>query len=292
MYGSLSSMVIMSFPLISKMHVYKFPLLSIIVILFYLLFGIICLISGRFYLLGLPWPLGYYMSLTKPILFLCCHKDLHIVICLDDILVLVHCKWAGKRANSVFVFLVGPSWVYISIFPSLTFGSLRPFTFLGLCWDTVYMSVSLPPDKLADIQQLALSLLWTTHATVHRVMSFLGKAIFCTIGQSQLHHLCHVIQCDMLTVYHSPMQLFSHVHFSLSYLTSTGMSWLIYNKVPFLCNFHFQMWSLLLMPHPLIGPFIFQGSGLPLSVSGAWSGSLCRAYIALQELHAVASHAV
>ena len=34
--------------------------------------------------------------------------------------------------------------------------------------------------------------------------------------------------------------------------------------------------------------FYFQGSGLPLSVSGAWSGSLCRAHIALQELHAVA----
>ena len=34
--------------------------------------------------------------------------------------------------------------------------------------------------------------------------------------------------------------------------------------------------------------FYFQGSGLPLSVSGAWSGSLCRAHIALQELQAVA----
>ena len=34
--------------------------------------------------------------------------------------------------------------------------------------------------------------------------------------------------------------------------------------------------------------FCFQGSGLPLSVSGAWLGSLCRAHIALQELQAVA----
>ena len=40
------------------------------------------------------------------------------------------------------------------------------------------------------------------------------------------------------------------------------------------------------MPYPLIGPFIF--SGLPLSVSGSWLGSLCRAHIALQELQAVA----
>ena len=86
------------------------------------------------------------------------------------------------------------------------------------------MSVSLPPDKLADNQQLALSLLWTRHVTVHRVMSFLGKANFCTNGHSQLCHLCHVIQSDMLSVYHSPMQLFSHVNFSLSSLCQ--LEWL------------------------------------------------------------------
>ena len=34
--------------------------------------------------------------------------------------------------------------------------------------------------------------------------------------------------------------------------------------------------------------FYFQGSGLPLSVSGYWSGSMCKAHIALQELQAVA----
>ena len=34
--------------------------------------------------------------------------------------------------------------------------------------------------------------------------------------------------------------------------------------------------------------FYFQGSGLPLSVSGPWSDSMCRAHIALQELQAIA----
>ena len=41
------------------------------------------------------------------------------------------------------------------------------------------MSVSLPPDKLANIQQFTLSLLQTQPVTVHQVMPFLGKAIFC-----------------------------------------------------------------------------------------------------------------
>ena len=38
---------------------------------------------------------------------------------------------------------------------------------------------------------------------------------------------------------------------------------------------------------PIHWVFYFQGSGLPLSVSGSWLGSMCRAHIALQELQAV-----
>ena len=34
--------------------------------------------------------------------------------------------------------------------------------------------------------------------------------------------------------------------------------------------------------------FYFQSSGLVLSVSGSWSGSMCRAHIALQELQIIA----
>ena len=86
------------------------------------------------------------------------------------------------------------------------------------------MAVSLPPDKLVDIQQLALSLLQTTHVKVHKVMSFLGKANYCTNGHSQLCCLCHVIQSDMFSVYQSPTQLFSCVHFSISSLLQ--LEWL------------------------------------------------------------------
>ena len=85
------------------------------------------------------------------------------------------------------------------------------------------MSVSLPSDKLADIQQLAVSLLQTQHVTVCKVMSFLGKANFCTNGHSQLCHLCHVIQSDMLSVYHSPMQLFFTCSFFPFLPMPTGM---------------------------------------------------------------------
>ena len=181
-----------------------------------------------------------------------------------------------------------PCWsvlVYRSVFPSLTFTSWT-FCFLGLCWDTVHMSVSLPPDKLADIHQLALSLLQTPHVTVHGVMSFLGKANFCTNGHSQTamlmpcHSEWHAVCLSFST------QLFLHVYFSLSSLHQ--LEWLAHlHRAQFLYNFYFLMWLLLLMPPPLIGPFIFRDL-VAFMVSGSWLGSLCRAHIALQGLQAVA----
>ena len=148
------------------------------------------------------------------------------------------------------------------------------------------MSISLPPDKLADIHQLALSL-WTQHVTVHRVMSFLGKANFYTNGHSQLQCLCHVIQSDMLCVYHSPTYLFLQVHFSLSSLCQ--LEWLAHlQQSPVLLQFPLPDVVIATDAMPTHWAFYFQGSGLPLSFSGSWSGSLCRAHIALQELQAVA----
>ena len=165
---------------------------------------------------------------------------------------------------------------------------IQTFCFLGLCWDTVCMSVSLPPDKLADIQQLALSLLQSQHVTVCRVMSFLGMANFCTSGYSQLQHLCHVIQSDMLHVYHSSTHyLFCLVHFSLSSLHQLEqLSHLQQSPVPL----QFPLPDVVIATDamPTQWAFYFQGSGLPFSVSGPWSGPMCRAHIALQELQAIA----
>ena len=188
-------------------------------------------------------------------MFLCHHKCFHSAIYLDDIFILVHSKWADKRAHSLLCSLL-VCLDYILIFPSLTFASLRLY-FGGLCWDTVHMSASLPPDKLADIQQLSLSLLQTQCGIVCQVMSFLGKANFCASGYSLMWRLCHVINSVMLTVYHSPPQLFFLTTFPFQLYTNWN-SYPVWNRVQFLCNFHFLMWLLLQMPHALIGPFIFR----------------------------------
>ena len=117
---------------------------------------------------GLATAPRVFTSLMKPILFICHCKGLHIVIYLDDILVLIRCKWAGKRACLFLCSLLVHLGLHINFSKSDLYLS-QSFTFLGLCWDTVCMSVSLPPDKLADIQQLALSLLQTPHVTVRKV---------------------------------------------------------------------------------------------------------------------------
>ena len=104
---------------------------------------------------GLATAPRVFTSLIKPILFLCCHKGLHIVIYLDDILVLIQSKWVGKRAHSFLCSLLVCLGLHIN-FSMSDLCLSQTFTFLGLCCDTVHISVSLSPDKLADIQQLAL----------------------------------------------------------------------------------------------------------------------------------------
>ena len=244
-----------------------FPLFSIIAG-FYILFGVMCLTQWRVLPFGLATAPRVFTSLTKPILFLCHCKGLRIVIYLDDFLVLVLSKQAGKRAHLFLCSLLVHLGLHIN-FSKSDLCLSQSFTFLALCWDTLHMLESLPLDKLAEIQQLALALLQTPHVTVRKVMSFLGKANFCPNGHSQLQCLCHVIQSDMLHVYHSPTQLFSHVHFSpLSLCQLEWLAKLQQSSVPL----QFPLPDVVIATDatPTHWAFYFQGSGLPLSVSGAW----------------------
>ena len=207
---------------------------------------------------GLATAPRVFTSLTKPILFLCHCKGLHIVIYLEYILVLVRSKQVGKRARLFLYSLLVRLGLHIN-FSKSDLCLSQSFTFLGLCWNTVCMSVSLPLDKLAETQQLALALLWTPHVMVCKVMSFLGKANFCTNGHSQLQCLCHVIQSDMLSVYHSPTHLFSCVHFSLSLRQLERLAKLQQSPVPL----QFPLPDVVIATDatPTHWAFYFQGSG-------------------------------
>ena len=114
MYGSLSSKVIMPFPSIYRMHIYIFPLLRITIVS-YILLGIMCLISGRSYLLGLLHPLG----------FLCPSPNLFCSFAITKVHVLLSIwmtSWSSftlsgqVRGNTCFCVPHRSIFVYISIF--------------------------------------------------------------------------------------------------------------------------------------------------------------------------------
>ena len=119
----------MPFPLIYRMLIYMFPLLSIIIVS-YILFSLMCLVSGRFYLLALPQPLGC----------LCLSANLFFSFAIAKVCILLFIwmtSWylfalnGWVRGHTLFCVSCWSVWVYISIFPSLTFASLRPLLSWG-----------------------------------------------------------------------------------------------------------------------------------------------------------------
>ena len=91
----------------------------------------------------------------------------------------------------------------------------------------------------------------------------------------------------MLHVYHSPNHLFSHIHISLSMLCQLELLSHL-QQSPFPLQFPLPDVVIATDAMPTHRAFYFQGSILPLSVSGSWSGSMCMAHISLQELQAFA----
>ena len=78
----------------------------------------------------------------------------------------------------------------------------------------VHICVSLPSNKIDEIWDLAYSLLQRYSVTVCQVMFFLVRANFCASGHSQLQQWSHIIQSDMLHVFHSPAYFYFFLLFS------------------------------------------------------------------------------
>ena len=102
---------------------------------------------------GLAMAPRVFTSLTKPILFFCHHKGLYTFIYVDDILVLTHYKLAREPKPCCPL-----NWFVLELHINFSKFELhltqQPFI-LDLCWDALHMFVSLPSDKLTEIQQLA-----------------------------------------------------------------------------------------------------------------------------------------
>ena len=81
--------------------------------------------------------------------------------------------------------------------------------------------------------------------------------------------------------------MFSYVHFSISALCQLEqLSHLQQSPLPL--QFPLPDMVIAIDATSTHWAFYVHGSGWPLSVSGSWSDSICRAHIALQELQVVA----
>ena len=207
-------------------------------IVFYSLFGSVNLISGRFYHLHWPQPLWFSLHLLKPF-FLCQCKGVFIPMYLDDILVLIHSKYANRRVQSYFA----PSFVFwiTHLFLQVRTYLTHHFCFLGLCWDTVDMSVSLSSGEHLEIKQFTTSLLQTQSI---RSCPFWARPIFVS-SHAQFCHVCYVIQSDMLDVYHSPAHLFCfHLSFQLGINSRVCLGY--YNSLmisPSWCGYYYRHYT-------------------------------------------------
>ena len=84
-------------------------------------------------------------------------------------LVLVHSKHADNRERSFLCSLLVHLVLQINIVKSELI-LLNAFVFLGLCWNTVDICVSLPSDNLDDMWHLVHSLLQKYSVTVCQVL--------------------------------------------------------------------------------------------------------------------------
>ena len=139
------------------------------------------------------------------------------------------------------------------------------------------IAVSLPSDKLLEVQWLALSLLetqsvWSCHFWA---MQLLCQQTFTAFLIVSCHSELHVESCFILL-----LTYFFSFHLSCISLRDC----LSCNIVCFPCDLLFLMGLSLWMPNHWA--FYFHVSGLPLSFNRTWAGFMFKVYIVLQELQA------
>ena len=173
---------------------------------------------------------------------------------------------------------------YILICPSQNISYPAPFLFRNMFEYSGHICIF---SIWQFSSNTAFSTLLATEAT-HYCLS--GYVIF---GQDYL--LCQWIYTTLLAVpCHSEQHVEcfplskSFISFYLSLPTQHQLQRLSqWQQIPVPCKFLFLVWSSLSLLHPGTGSY-FQGSWFPWSCSGAWSSSVYKMHIALQELQAVA----
>ena len=142
---------------------------------------------------GLSTAPSTFTRVTRPVLHWCRSQAMRVVFYLDDILILADSPQEATSHCSRLRSLLDRLGFTINLKKSeLT--PVQSFVYLGLRWDSVQMTVSLPKDKRADIRCCADNLLKTSHLTSRKLLRFLGKANFASIAVPRGRLWCRPIQ--------------------------------------------------------------------------------------------------
>ena len=156
----------------------------------------------------------------------------------------------------VFVFFTGSPSSITYYFSESDLHLTQTFLFLWICWDIINMSVSLPPDKLADIQHLALSLLHIMLLSVRpclfRYGQFLCQWPLSTVVIVTCHSEWYVgcLSFSSSIIFFCTIFCFIFASTWVVILFRTEPSSFALSTSP--CGYFYRM------PHPIIGPFIFR----------------------------------
>lgn len=155
---------------------------------------------------GLSTSPRTFVRVTKPVLHLLRTEGIQVVAYLDDFLVVAPSPTQAARDARRTVALLKDlgfsiSWEKTNLSPS------QEFTYLGLCWNTKDLTVSLPSDKRRHLRATAAVLQRSRHTTARKLMQFLGRANFAAyaIPLARLHY--RELQRELRAVYKQPRDL-------------------------------------------------------------------------------------
>ena len=146
---------------------------------------------------GLNTAPSTFTRVTRPVLHWCRSLGMRVVFYLDDILLLADSRQiAASQCRTL-----KNELELLGFRINLTKSEFTPktrFTYLGLVWDSVKMSVVLPQEKRLDLRRSAQSLLNSKRVTSRAIQRFLGRANFACIAVPRGRLMCRPLQRSVL----------------------------------------------------------------------------------------------
>ena len=155
---------------------------------------------------GLASSPRVFTRITKPVSQYLRSRGVRVLFYLDDILVLSPSRQAAEADSRTVINLLQSLGFSLNAEKSVLSPAQR-FVYLGLAWDTLPLSVSLPGDKAVEIKRLASGALSRPHLSARALLSLLGKLTFAAyaVPLARLH--VRELQSDLRAVYRRPSDL-------------------------------------------------------------------------------------